>query len=147
MTTNFQIGQQVMFGRPNGEKTLGEVVKINRKTIKVKQLETRGQKRIRTAGTIWTVGKTLATPVTGGVAQPAPKRTEREIVSDISGVFCRLSPENLFCDGERPVAQARRVERTLNRKLNSLFKELGRKMDEIEAYRWLDANKGVACGQ
>ncbi len=141
MTTNFQIGQQVMFGRPNGEKTLGEVVKINRKTIKVKQLETRGQRRVRNAGTIWTVGKTLATPVTNGVAQVAPKRSEREIIEEIEGVYCSLSPENLFCDGERPVAQARRIERTLNHKLNSLFKELGRKMGEIEAYRWLDANK------
>ena len=144
MTTNFQIGQQVMFGRPNGEKTLGEVVKINRKTIKVKQLETRGQKRIRTAGTIWTVHKTLATPVTGGVAQPAPKRTEREIMEDINWTFGRLSPENLFWDGERSVSQARNAERVLRRQLKGLFKELGREVGEYEAYRWLDANRGVA---
>lgn len=144
MTTNFQIGQHVMFGRPNGEKTLGRVVKINRKTIKVEQLEQRGTYRNHRIGSLWTVGKTLATPVGATPFVTAPKRSEREIIKEIEGVYCSLSPENLHWDGERSLADARRAERTLNRKLNGLFRELGRKMGEIEAYRWLDANKGVA---
>lgn len=141
--TNFQIGQQVLFGRPNGEKTLGEVVKINRKSIKVKQLEQRGTMRQHRIGTLWTVGKTLAVPVTNGVVH---KRSEKEIVADIHQVYCSLSPENLFMDGERGIREAYRVERSLHQRLQGLFRELGRKMDEIEAYRWMDANRGMSDG-
>ena len=52
---DFRLGQEVMFGRRNGQKTRGEVVKINRKTLKVKTLEDRGGKS--KVGDVWTVGK------------------------------------------------------------------------------------------
>lgn len=58
---DFQIGDQVLFGRGHGEKTLGEVVRKGRKNLKVKQLEARGSQRTYSVGTIWTVPPSLCT--------------------------------------------------------------------------------------
>lgn len=63
-------------------------------------------------------------------------RTEDEIMKDILGVYCRLSPENLTCDGEASRSWVRQHERELNAQLRTLEKELGRNMDESEAIRW-----------
>jgi hypothetical protein len=52
---NLNVGQRVLFGRSQGEKTLGEVVKVNRATVKVRQLEARGTLRSYPVGTVWTV--------------------------------------------------------------------------------------------
>lgn len=54
-----KVGQRVYFGRVYGEKTLGEVVKINRVKVKVRQLESRGTFRSHKVGTIWTVPPSL----------------------------------------------------------------------------------------
>jgi len=59
--TAFSKGMKVMFGRPNGEKTLGEVIKVNPKKVKVKQLEARGGYPI---GTPWSVPPSMLTEVT-----------------------------------------------------------------------------------
>ena len=48
-------GDVVLFGRVNGEKTRGKVVKINRTRCKVEQLGSRGTKKSYAAGTVWTV--------------------------------------------------------------------------------------------
>ena len=53
--TVFAVGDKVYFGRPNGEKTLAKITKINRKTYKVTQLESRGTKRNYAIGSEWTV--------------------------------------------------------------------------------------------
>ena len=37
-----EIGMKVVFGRPNGEKTVGEIVEIHETTAKIKALESRG---------------------------------------------------------------------------------------------------------
>jgi hypothetical protein len=66
-----RIGDRVMFGRPNGEQSLGEVVKINSKNVKVKLLENRGAGRGSAPGSIWNVGKTLCRPVDAS-AQSTP---------------------------------------------------------------------------
>lgn len=64
-----KVGQRVMFGRANGEKTIGVIVKINPKKFKVKQLESRG--RAYPEGTIWTVPASLCSPVDPpGVVMP-----------------------------------------------------------------------------
>ena len=74
MLQNPQVGQKVMFGRPNGEQTLGEIVKVNPARLKIKQLETRGSGRILPEGTIWNVPAYLCTPVneTGATPRPLP---------------------------------------------------------------------------
>ena len=46
---------RVLFGRPHGEQTLGEVIKFNPARAKVRTLEVRGHDRIRPAGIIFTV--------------------------------------------------------------------------------------------
>jgi len=70
-----------------------------------------------------------------GKAGTSGKRSEAEIMKDIRNVYCSLSPENLFCDGELPRNQAQAKARRLNAKLKDLFKELGREVDECEAYK------------
>ena len=47
-----RVGQRVLFGRENGEKTLGEIVKVNAKCAKIKQIEERGNHSV---GTVWRV--------------------------------------------------------------------------------------------
>lgn len=56
----FNIGDKIRFGRANGEHTLAEVVKVNQKTVKARQLEARGR---YPAGTIWNVAIAYATKV------------------------------------------------------------------------------------
>jgi hypothetical protein len=135
-----KVGQQVYFGRSNGEKTLGEIVKVNRTKCKVKQLESRGTMRSYPVGTIWTVPPTLMSPVSGTVAPTVstPKRTEADIMRDISDAYCGLSPENLTCDGERRGAEVQRVAARLRRQLRDCFTELGRTVSEDEAWRYVE---------
>jgi len=67
-TSDFSVGDKVYFGRSHGEKTLGTVVKVNPKRIKVRQDEARGTMRSYRVGTVWTVPPTLCSKVTGDQA-------------------------------------------------------------------------------
>jgi len=153
--SNLYVGQAVSFGRPNGEKTLGVITKVNGKSVKVRQTEVRGG---RPVGTLWTVAQSFCTPVgaapqvmapevqarlkanqdrdfdflRGGAAKPA--RSEAEIRRDIRNIYSGLSPENLTCDGELSRAQVSQRAAALNARLRACFKELGREMSEGEAY-------------
>ena len=69
-----KVGDKVYFGRPNGQKTLGEIVKVNRKTYKVKQLEVRGQYKAYPVGSVWGVPKTLVWAEDPGVITKQPRR-------------------------------------------------------------------------
>jgi len=62
------------------------------------------------------------------------KRPDAKILEDIRDVEAQLSPENLFCDGERPASEARKIERQLLIKKNRLVKELGRQPSFKEIY-------------
>ena len=64
------VGDLVVFGRPNGEQTRGKIVKVNTKTYKVMTLEGRGRRD--QAGQIWNVGKALCRPVGGKAPAAAP---------------------------------------------------------------------------
>jgi hypothetical protein len=142
----FYRDQKVVFGRSKGEQTHGTVVKVNKKSIKVRQDEARGTLRDYPVGTVWKVARSLVRPadqthttIPGGAEDdcaPTPKRSEAEIMKDILEVYAGLSPENLTCDGELPASQVRRNAAILNRSLRALEKELGRKVDESEAYRY-----------
>lgn len=57
-----RVGMKVVCGRPNGEKTVGEVVEIHEKKADVRTLETRGdgnrgsqehRTKVKPAGTVW----------------------------------------------------------------------------------------------
>ncbi len=65
-------GTKVVFGRPNGEKTVGEVVEVHETTAEVRALETRGdgnrgseehRTKKRPAGTVWRVGFDIIKPL------------------------------------------------------------------------------------
>lgn len=58
-------GQEVLFGRPNGEKTRGEIVKLNPKKAKIKQLDNRGTHRNYPIGTVWAIPYSLIFPANG----------------------------------------------------------------------------------
>jgi hypothetical protein len=140
----WKIGMKVMFGRTNGQKTLGEIVKVNPKKLKVKQLEQRGVQKSHRVGSIWTVPRSLCTPVNDmmvgekGVGKtftpkPATSRSDAEIIAELQGIECGLSPENLSCDGEASRAHIMRTYRRLNRRKAECIKELGREpsFDEL----------------
>lgn len=55
-------GMKVYFGRSNGEQTLGEIVKVNPKNFKIKQLEDRGVQKHHATGKVWSCPPSLCTP-------------------------------------------------------------------------------------
>lgn len=148
---SLKIGDKVCFGRPNGEKTLGVIEKLNGAKAKVKTLEVRGSRD--SAGESWSVPYNLLYPApadANGNERPAPENHPRPplkynvfgpsednfILEAILSCYGSLSPENLSCDGEasRSHVTSRRAE--LNRKLKGLFLALGREVSEDDAYAW-----------
>lgn len=73
--------------------------------------------------------------------QTAVRRDDAAIVSECMGVYSGLSPENLWCDGERSRSQAQAAAARLNRALRALGREAGRKITEDECYRAYDASR------
>lgn len=55
-------GMVVSFGRNRGEHTLGEVVRVTRKNVKVVQLEPRGANKSYEVGSLWLVPKEMVSP-------------------------------------------------------------------------------------
>jgi hypothetical protein len=126
----FRVGDIVSFGRPNGEQTEGKVVRVNTASVTIEQTEARGQTRIREAGAKWRVHPSLVRPInSGSVSVPtAPKtrRNEAEIIAALRNIEMGLSPEHLYCDGERPRSEARSIETRLKAARKALVAELGR---------------------
>jgi hypothetical protein len=152
-----KVGMRVFFGRNNGEKTLGEVVKINPTRAKVKSLESRGNGRGSDVGSLWTVPYSLMTPensadidqqLTGKLpiakANPADApyqykqfaHVDNLIMEAIYSTYHELSPEALTCDGELPRHVVMRRMTSLNGRLRHLFGALGRPVSESVAYEW-----------
>lgn len=129
---------KVYFGRDNGEKTLGEIIKINRQTVMVRQLETRGS---RESGVIWNVSKTLITSAETG-EKIAPRRRseflmsaeESTVLNEIRRIYNGLRPENLWCDGEATREDAMRTKRRLEAELLACFNKIGRVVREEELF-------------
>jgi hypothetical protein len=67
-THTFRVGDTVLFGRENGEKTEGRVVGINPKSVKVEQTDARGG---RPVGTVWRVAPSFIYPLEGKIALPS----------------------------------------------------------------------------
>jgi hypothetical protein len=58
-------------------------------------------------------------------------------------IFGELSPENLCCDGELPMAQVRVKERKLRADLKALEARVGMKLDECAVYREYQRRRGL----
>tara|TARA_R110000744_G_scaffold109515_1_gene206910 strand:+ start:143 stop:586 length:444 start_codon:yes stop_codon:yes gene_type:complete len=143
----YKIGMKVSFGRPNGEKTVGKIVKVNPKKLKIEQTEVRGRQKTHSIGTVWTVPKNdrfvQVLDLDGELemfgktwvrAKPAKaSRLESEILEDLQSIECGLSPENLSCDGELSRTAINRRYASLMRQKRACIKELGREptFDEI----------------
>lgn len=147
-----KVGMKVVFGRGNGEQTLGEIVKVNPTKAKVKTLETRGSGRGSMVGAVWTVPYSLMKPADGQAHTPqadpadAPLPVympygDARIMEAIIDCYTRLSPEYLTADGERPMNQVRQLKHSLETRLAHLFKALGRPVGEEAAYKWEDERK------
>jgi hypothetical protein len=77
------VGMLVKFGRGQGQQTLGKVVKVNPKKLKVEQLEARG---VNPVGTVWNVPPSMCTPTGGATHTPRPTPTQgMELPTDIVG--------------------------------------------------------------
>jgi hypothetical protein len=61
VNTRFKVGDKVLFGRQGNKSTRGTVIKINPKTLKIRQDEPRGLFG-KPVGTIWNVLPTLVHP-------------------------------------------------------------------------------------
>lgn len=68
-----RVGLSVTFGRECGEKTVGEVVKMNPKKAKVKTAVARGS---TPAGTVWNVPYSMLAPVDWSDATPFIPQTK-----------------------------------------------------------------------
>ena len=153
---NCKVGMVVEFGRENGQKTKGQVIKMNPKMAKVKILEARGQRSGE--GAIWNVAYSL---ITAQFPEAMPTNTVEElnkfdrmneqvhyspfmphaevcIMEAIVSTYNELSPENLSCDGELSITQVHVRRGKLENRLNHLFKALGRTVSESSAYSWAE---------
>lgn len=80
--TSLSIGDRVIFGNGRGEKTLGEIVKLNPKRAKVKTLEARGSRRLSSAGAVWTVPYSLLSPASDDMKPQEKVSREARYVRD-----------------------------------------------------------------
>lgn len=140
-------GMQVRFGRDNGEKTIGTVIKTNPTKAKVQILESRGNGRGSVPGATWNVPYSLMEPVDGAALPAVPVAPKVEplafspfdavtnhLIAAINCIYGDLSPENLSCDGELSRAQVQAKYTRLQRALKGCFMALGREVGESEAY-------------
>lgn len=133
----FKINDVVTFGRPNGEQTLGKVVKVNRSSILIEQMEERGVSRVRQAGAKWRVHPSLVrlANVASAPAKPVVvSMSEAEILLRLRKIEFGLEPEVLYCDGERSPSEARRIAARLRSERADLVKMLGREPTSNEIW-------------
>ena len=64
-------------------------------------------------------------------------RSEKEILNDFAGLACRLSPENLCCDGEISRAEVNRRLRQIQKEWKALEKESGRVVSEDQVWDFM----------
>lgn len=139
---------QVRFGRDNGEKTVGTVIKMNPTKAKVQILEQRGNGRGSVPGATWNVPYSLMEPADGEVpAAPLAKvplpftpfdSITNHLICAVNDIYGALSPENLSCDGELSRAQVQAKYSRLQRQLKGCFAALGREVSECEAYAYCE---------
>lgn len=156
---DFRQGMKVIFGRENGEHTLGIIEKMNPMKAKVKTLEDRGTRTI--AGQVWSVPYSMMKPAPEGAGHPLaidPKQPiviqkrekmvynpfggiENMLLDALRAVYNGLSPENLSCDGEASATHVRRTLAELTRQKRGICMALGREVDEGEVFEWWQSKR------
>lgn len=118
-TSDFQPGEQVIFGTPNGAKTRGTVVKVNSKRCKVRQDEARNS---RPVGTIWNVPPQLMEKVAvTAPTKPAPKArkaTSKAAERRLTMLTTRTGMEVSFTDKQGRTIKG--IVKRVNRKTASV---------------------------
>lgn len=140
-----KVGMEVIFGRPNGEKSRGVVRKCNPMKAKVELLEDRGRGgRGGTPGAIWIVPYSMMEPVGEGGGDEIQTvqysrwqdTSDQYLLEAMYHLYGQLSPENLTCDGELPASQVRVKAAALRRKLEGCFQAYGCRVSEEAVYEW-----------
>ena len=60
--------------------------------------------------------------------------TKEQLLSELKRIECRLSPENLTCDGELPRSEVRRRAAQLNRERKTVIAKLGYEPSDNEIW-------------
>jgi len=136
----------VIFGKGNGEKTRGVVIKVNPTKAKVRTTENRGYRH--EAGTVWTVPYSLLQAIddNGTVVEKEIKYNPFTHVDNLilEAVLCcygELSPENLSCDGEASYLQIVNKKNSISKKLKGLLMAYGMEVSEKQIYDWHDSKR------
>jgi hypothetical protein len=119
----FKVGDKVKFGRKFGEQTLGEVIKVNGRSVKVKTLAKRGALRSYPVGSVWNVAIGLVELV-DSAEESARLESIPEVAADVAAMYRALDD----AARERRRAAARKAVAT-------------RKLREMR-----EMNARVACG-
>ena len=121
-TSDFKPGEQVIFGTPNGAKTLGTVIKVNRKRCKVRQDEARNS---RPVGTVWNVPPQLMEKVSKDAdlrplpqPKPARKATSKAAERRLTMLTTRPGMEVSFLDKQGRTIKG--IVQRVNRKTASV---------------------------
>ena len=147
---NFKLNQHVIFGRENGEKTQGIIIKLNSKTAKIKTLEGRGY---RSEPTIWRVAYSLIEPYNGSdklARNPIvvekivneknieynPFDENNSLIEELLSAYISLSPENLSCDGELPQYVTNMLRKRIEKRIKGLQIAIGEDLTEDQCYQW-----------
>ena len=148
-----RIEMEVLFGRPNGEKTRGIIKKLNRKTARVVSLDSRAGGR-KLAGAIYNVDYTLLEPagVTVEVSKIPSNFQPRNVIPQFDSIakiamqgiadcYYALEPEVLSCDGEASLSDQRHRAAKINQQLRGFFIVIGSEIDRETAFDWESANQ------
>jgi len=126
-SSDFAKGDRVKFEGRAGKMHTGTVLRVNKRTVSV----TPDDGRVH----YWRVAPSIlrkegeSAPVV-----PVTTRTEDEILNELRRIENALSPENLYCDGERSHYQARIVASRLRKEQKQLHRELGRVPTDTEIW-------------
>ena len=137
---DLRVKQQVYFGRPNGQKTLGEVVKLNPTKARVKTLEVRGGRTSH--GEVWNVPYSLLYLNADGevpsvkALKYSPFDENNKLYEALADVYGWLSPENLTGDGEAPRSYVVQRSAELHRKIKGITMAIGHAVSEDDLYAW-----------
>lgn len=88
--SDMRVGMKVLFGRPHGEKTFAEVIKVNRKKVKVRTLESRGRRSPK--GAVWSVPPSLCVRANDDGTPMEDARADRQ-ADLVQSALSKLTPE------------------------------------------------------